>query len=196
MNLFDRYLENKPIKSSDLQLLAIGALCIACKYEEIYAPEIRDYKYISEYCYTTERILKMEYDILVTLNFDILHVSPLTFLKRFHHVSQGAFKSLYLAQFILESSLLEYKTIRFASSVRAAACLFISRKLLQLREIWPEELVICSGYSKESIEECIASFYHIIKLIPTLTLCSTKKKYADKKYFEVSKEYISKFRSC
>jgi len=179
-----------------LQLLGIGALFIACKYEEIYAPEIRDFKYISEYSYTTERILKMEYDILVTLNFEVLHVSPLVFLRRFHQVSQGAFKSLYLAQFILDSSLLEYKTIRFPSSVKAAACLFISRKLLQFKEVWPEELTICSGYTKENIEECIASFYHIIKLIPNLTLCSTKKKYADKKYFEISKEYVSKFRSC
>ncbi len=138
----------------------------------------------------------MEYDILVTLNFDILHVSPLIFLRRFHQVSQGAFKSLYLAQFILESSLLESKTIRFASSVKAAACLFISRKLLQFRDVWPEELIVCSGYTKESIDDCIATFYHIIKMIPGLTLHSTKKKYADKKYFEISKEYVSKIKNC
>jgi len=196
VNIFDRYLEKKNIKSSDLQLIAIGALCIACKYEEIYAPEIRDYKYISDYCFTTDRILKIEYDILVTLNFDILHVSPLVFLKRYHYVSQGAFKSLYLAQFILESSLLEYKTLKFSSSVKAAASLFISRNLLQFSDVWSEELIASSGYIKDDIDECITSFYSIIKLIPNLTLCASKKKYADKKYFEISKEYVAKFKKC
>jgi cyclin B len=196
VNLFDRFLEKKSFKSSDLQLIGIGALIIACKYEEIYAPEIRDFRFISENSFTPETILKMEYEILVTLDFDILHVSPLVFLKRFHQISQGAFKSLYLAQFILESSMLEYQTLRFTSSVRAAAALFISRKLLQIRDVWPEELVISSGHTKESLEECIASLYRIIKMIPSLTLCSTKKKYADKKYFEISKEYVAKFKNC
>ena len=175
-------------------MLGLGSLCIACKYEEIYAPEIRDYKFISDNTYSSERILKMEYDILVALDFDILHVSPLIFLKRFHVISQGAFKSLYLAQFILEISLLEFNTMVYPSSVKAASCLFISRTLLQCIEIWPDELIACSGYTVEDMEDCVTKFYEIIKLVPNLTLISTKKKYADKKYFEISKEYCAKFK--
>lgn len=194
INLFDRYLEKKQIKSSDLQLLGVAALCVACKYEEIYAPEIRDYRYISENCYSTQSILNMEYDLLVTLDFEILNVSPLIFLKRFHAISQGTFKSLYLAQFFLEISLLEYKTLKYPASIRAAACLYISRNMLQYSDLWSQELIACCTYSKEDIEECVMCFYSIIKLIPNITLCSTKKKYADKKYMEISKEYVTKVK--
>ena len=107
MNLFDSYLTKINVKSGDLQLVALGSLCIAAKYEEIYAPELRDYYYVSANTYTKERIIKMEYDILSTLNFDVLYVSPLIFLRRYHQITQSAFKSLFLAQFILEFSLMD-----------------------------------------------------------------------------------------
>lgn len=189
INLFDRYLGIKNLKAKDLQLAGIGALSIACKYEEIYAPEMRDYKYVCDNQYSIENILKIEYDILAALKFDLLHSSPLTFLKRYHFISQGAFKSLYLAQFILETSLLEYNMLEFSSSIKAATCLYLSRKLLQYEDVWPMELVVCTGYNEEQLEICIVRISMIISLIPNLTLTSTKKKYSDKKYFEISKEY-------
>ena len=39
-------------------------MLIASKYEEIYAPEIRDFIYMTDKAYTKEQVLKMERDIL------------------------------------------------------------------------------------------------------------------------------------
>jgi len=36
------------------------AMLLASKYEEIYAPEVRDFVYISDKAYSCEEILKME----------------------------------------------------------------------------------------------------------------------------------------
>ena len=40
-----------------LQLVAVAALLIASKYEEIYVPELSDFAYISDNAYTTKEIL-------------------------------------------------------------------------------------------------------------------------------------------
>jgi hypothetical protein len=40
---------------------------IAAKYEEIYAPEVNDFVYITDNAYTSGEMRKMELDILRTL---------------------------------------------------------------------------------------------------------------------------------
>ncbi len=52
-------------------------MLIATKYEEIYAPEVKDFVYISDNAYTSEQILSMEYNILKCLNFDVTTPSSL-----------------------------------------------------------------------------------------------------------------------
>lgn len=42
-------------------------MLIASKYEEIYAPEVRDFVYITDKAYTKEEILNMETEILCKL---------------------------------------------------------------------------------------------------------------------------------
>lgn len=46
-------------------------MLIACKYEEIYPPIVKDFVYITDNAYTKEEILEMEKSILETLDFDI-----------------------------------------------------------------------------------------------------------------------------
>lgn len=63
-------------------------MLIASKYEEIYAPEIRDFVYISDKAYTKEDILKMEFDILTSLDFEIVSASAYRFMERFTKVAE------------------------------------------------------------------------------------------------------------
>lgn len=60
VNMIDRYLEKTVIPRTKLQLIGVTAMLIASKYEEIYAPEVRDFVYITDRAYTKEEILKME----------------------------------------------------------------------------------------------------------------------------------------
>jgi G2/mitotic-specific cyclin-B, other len=52
VSLIDRYLEKIQIKRNNLQLVGVTAMLIATKYEEIYAPEVRDFVYITDNAYT------------------------------------------------------------------------------------------------------------------------------------------------
>ena len=82
--ILDRYLQHdvKKISRSKLQLVGVASMLIAAKYEEIYAPEVKDFVYITDRAYTERDILKMEIRILNTLNFDLGRPLPLHFLRR------------------------------------------------------------------------------------------------------------------
>ena len=43
-----------------MQLVGVAAMFISCKYEEIYAPEVKDFVYVCDKAYTKEEILLME----------------------------------------------------------------------------------------------------------------------------------------
>lgn len=56
INLIDRYLSIVSIKRNSLQLVGVTAMFIASKYEEIYAPEVRDFVYITDNAYSKTEI--------------------------------------------------------------------------------------------------------------------------------------------
>lgn len=87
VNLIDRYLSIQPIARQKLQLVGVTSMLIASKYEEIYAPEVKDFVYITDKAYTKEDILKMEASILANLDFSICVPSSYRFLERFSKVT-------------------------------------------------------------------------------------------------------------
>lgn len=48
VSTIDRYLSLADVHRSKLQLVGVTAMLIACKYEEIYPPEVRDFVYITD----------------------------------------------------------------------------------------------------------------------------------------------------
>ena len=85
-DLLFRYLQievgSGTVTRSKLQLVGVAAMLVAAKYEEIYAPEVKDFVYITDRAYTEKEILKMEIKILSVLNFDLGRPLPLHFLRR------------------------------------------------------------------------------------------------------------------
>ncbi|XP_024047212.1 G2/mitotic-specific cyclin S13-7 isoform X2 [Citrus clementina] len=51
VNILDRYLSMKTVNRRELQLVGISSMLIACKYEEIWAPQVNDFICISDYAY-------------------------------------------------------------------------------------------------------------------------------------------------
>ena len=64
VNLIDRYLEKEQVNRQKLQLVGVTAMLIACKYEEIYPPIVKDFVYITDNAYTKEEILQQERKML------------------------------------------------------------------------------------------------------------------------------------
>jgi G2/mitotic-specific cyclin-B, other len=58
-------------------------MLIASKYEEIWAPELRDFIFISDKAYTRDQILQMEKVMLNTLSFNLTVPTAYNFLGRF-----------------------------------------------------------------------------------------------------------------
>merc|ERR1711936_1129901 len=82
--ILDRFLQDTAckIERKQLQLVGVAAMFIASKYEEMYAPEIGDFVYITDRAYTEPQIREMEMKILSTLSFDLGRPLPLHFLRR------------------------------------------------------------------------------------------------------------------
>jgi len=83
VNCIDRFLTIKQVSRQKLQLVGVASLLIACKYEEIYPPALKEFVTICDHAYTTNQILDMEADILVSLDFKLTHTSAYRFLERF-----------------------------------------------------------------------------------------------------------------
>lgn len=64
-NIIDRYLGIKPTQRDELQCVGVSALLLACKYEEIYFPEISDFQEITDNAFSKQEILKKESEILL-----------------------------------------------------------------------------------------------------------------------------------
>jgi len=118
INLIDRYFSTQTeIKKSDVQLVAVAALVIATKYEEIYPPTVKDFIYVSSNAYTRPQILLMEKGILFGLQFQISETSPYRFLERYSKIAQTDSVLFYLAQYLLELALLDSKMAQYPSSL-------------------------------------------------------------------------------
>ena len=82
----DRYLSLKQIEKSTLHILGVTALYISTKYEEIYPPDLVEFLTVSENKFAIRDVVKMEFKVLKTLEFDLTNPSPYRFLERFHRL--------------------------------------------------------------------------------------------------------------
>uniref|UniRef100_A0A3Q2CZ77 G2/mitotic-specific cyclin-B2 n=1 Tax=Cyprinodon variegatus TaxID=28743 RepID=A0A3Q2CZ77_CYPVA len=71
--ILDRFLQVQPVSRRKLQLVGVTAMLVACKYEEMYSPEVGDFAYITDDAFSKPQILEMEQLVLRR----ILKASPL-----------------------------------------------------------------------------------------------------------------------
>lgn len=197
INIIDRYLEknsNYPLRK--YQLVGVTAMLIASKYEEIYAPEIRDFLHITRKMFSYEDVIEIENKILSTLKFDLLTASPYTFLVRFHLISGDNMTLFYLSQLFLELSLLSYDVMRNKNSLKASCALYLARKCERINssnkdKVWSNELKFFSGYDETDLRGCIRSIYDVVKKVDAKfkegKVNAIIEKFKAKEYLEVSK---------
>ena len=185
VNLMDRFLSHNKINKNEYHLLGISALLIACKYEEIYAPEIRDFVHICDKVFSKQQIIKMELNILTSLNFDILTVSPFRFLERFYIACETDQKSFFLSQYFLELALVDNR-LNYPSSMKAISALIISRKILKIIPDFPKILQKVSGYPYEMLRNTIKDLCCIISAANNSQMNAVKIKFSNINFMEVA----------
>ena len=191
VNLIDRYLEKVTILRSKLQLVGVSSMLIACKYEEIYAPEIKDFVYITDKAYSKEEILQMEGNILSVLEFNLTFNSSLNFLERYANLLHLDEKMMMLGRYMLELTLVEYKMIKYPQSTIACSALYLINKI-QKAEGWPEIIAKSSRYSEMELKQCTKEMFSILQNVEKTNLQAVRKKFGLPKFLEISKHVQEK----
>lgn len=129
-NVIDRFLSVHTVERQKLQLIGISSLFIASKYEEIYAPEVGDLSYITDYAYKKKEILDMEGTILSKLQFDVTVTYAYELMHRWGKIARCSKKLMALAEMMLDCSVLDYDlSVNELPSKIAAAALYLSLNL-------------------------------------------------------------------
>ena len=185
VNLIDRYLEKNETNRAKLQLVGVTAMFIACKYEEIYPPDLKDFVYITDGAYVKADVLKMEYKMLKSLDFNITFPTQWSIFEVYRKKLDLNEKTFKLAWFLMELCLINYKSLKFKMSVLAASAILIATKTLGVyRNYWFNKNI---GIDEKKLEECCKEMYDFYTYNSSHNLQAIRKKFASPKFDEVSK---------
>ena len=194
VNIMDRYLAQVNILKSKLELVGVTVLFIACKYEEITPPEIKEFQYIGEKIYSKDEIVDMEGKILVALSIELSIISPLRFLERYGRLALFDDKNFFLAKYLLEIALMDYKMLRYPPSQIVCATIFLINKNLNKDPCWSDNLARSCKYSDLQLRSCLIDLFDSIQsATKSSSYQAIKKKYTLPKYGEVTKIVIDKY---
>lgn len=194
VSIMDRYMQSYTgsVNRSSLQLVGVAAMLIASKYEEIYAPEVKDFVYITDKAYTQEQIMKMELNILNGIKFQLGRPLPLHFLRRASKAEGVEAVTHTLAKYIMELSLKEYSLAHVNPSQLAAAALALSMRLLEpgtssMKEVWSDMLKHYTRYTLPTLLPTIQTLATVLYAAPNSKLTSVFQKYSNKKFMKISR---------
>ncbi|XP_070606016.1 LOW QUALITY PROTEIN: cyclin-A1 [Erythrolamprus reginae] len=186
VNYLDRFLSCMSVLRGKLQLVGTAAMLLAAKYEEIYAPEVEEFVYITDDTYSKKQLLRMEHLLLKVLAFDLtvptVNQSSFNTYQR-HSVS---LKTENFARYIAELSLLEADPfLKYLPSQMAAAAYCLANYTVN-RHFWPETLAAFTGYSLSEIVPCLSDLHKACLDAPHQQQQAIREKYKLTKYMQVS----------
>lgn len=144
VKIVDRYLSQKSIRKVQIQLLGGSAMLISSKMDERVPPSLDEFVYICDNAYDKAEFIKMERNILETLDFDLSMPLSYSFLRRYCRSIDMEMREMTLARFILECSLMEYSMVGMRESHVAAAALLLALDVLGKE--WNDTLTYYTGY--------------------------------------------------
>ena len=187
VNLIDRYLSMETVSKEKLQLVGVTCMLIASKYEEIYAPIVNDFVYITDNAYTKSEILRMERKIISTLNFDLQITSSFRFVERFAWVLEAEPLFLNLSKYFLELALLDYSMVATKPSLLAASALYLALKMAKVNTNWIEPLLENCNHPEADVRVCAKQLFLLFTKAKTSSLQAVRKKVSMPKFGEVAK---------
>ena len=178
--IIDTYLSLVEITRAKLQLLGIASLLIACKSQEIYYPQLNEFIDITDGAYAKHELIDMEKKVLKILDFNI--VAPTA--NDFYNIITKAFcfdqKQFYLGKYFLESSLIDYRMIKYSSSVIGVSCAYIVMKFFGIDnyKILYKNEVVKENCPQKVIKEAARDICFLVKNLSQSTLKAVKDKYS------------------
>lgn len=186
VKLVDMFLSKIMVKRDKLQLLGTTAMYLAAKYDERCPPVIDDFCYICDDAYPQKDVIKMEMQILKTLDFDIGVPLSYRFLRRYARCTKLDMETLTLARYILETSLTDYDFIDVRDSMIASACLMLARSIKEEDTLWNPTLEHYSGYKQADLTDLCQRLFNVIQN-PHANLKTIRAKYSHNVFYSVAK---------
>ncbi|CEO96242.1 hypothetical protein PBRA_004913 [Plasmodiophora brassicae] len=176
VNILDRYLSIRQIKRTRLQLIGSTALFVACKYEEMYAPEVEDFVYVSDRAFTRDDVLLCESEFCMALGFWFSIPTPFHFAQRFVQVASFDERNALFASYLMELTLLEYSFVQYPPSVIAASAVYLTTYFDG--QPWADHLVQHTRYVYQDMRTCVKEMYALLAAGKLSN--SVQKKYSSK----------------
>lgn len=184
--IIDRFLQVHEVSRNKLQLVGVTSMLVASKYEEMYAPEIADFVYITDNAYSKSDIRKMEILILKTLEFNLGKPLPLHFLRRNSKAGQVDPTKHTLAKYLMELTITDYESVQYTPSQIAAGALCLSIRTLDGDGDWSDTLHHYSNYSEENLAPVMRRMATLIMKSENSKLQAIRTKYSTSKFNKIS----------
>ena len=130
VNLVDRYLATKQgaaTSLSNLQLVGVTALLVACKVEEVSVPVVTEFAWVTDDTYSPRQIRAMEQKLLQVLGWNLTPALPTTFLDLiFKKLEVNDAKHAERSLDYLKQGLLDSNTSSMLPSLQATAAVYLS----------------------------------------------------------------------
>ncbi|XP_048037579.1 cyclin-A1 [Megalobrama amblycephala] len=182
VNYLDRFLSCMSVLRGKLQLVGTAAVLLAAKYEEVYPPEVDEFVYITDDTYTKKQLLRMEQHLLRVLAFDMTAPTVHQFLMQYTLEEQICARTVNLALYLSELSLLEVDPfVQYLPSKTAAAAYCLANYTLN-GALWPENLYAFTGYSLAVISPCLKELHKLHLGAASRPQQAIQEKYKSSKY--------------
>ena len=157
--------ETKNIKRSIFQLVGLGCLLIASKYNEVDKTiYIVDISRICKKIYMRKEIIEMEEKILFAIDFNVILPTSYIFICRYLKNADLTITQQQKAKYICLQLLSEYLSSEYLPSEIAAAAIYIVRdeNYFEGYITWTDDLIKITGYYEKDIRNLS---YHIENLL-------------------------------
>lgn len=187
ISIIDRYLATHTITKSKLQLVGVTAMLLASKYEEMYAPEVRDFAYITDNTYKSAEIRVTERQMLKDLDYSLGNPLPLHFLRRNSRAADATPEMHTMAKFLMELCLPDFSMLEYVPSLQAASALYLSIRIYGAGD-WSPTLQHYSTYSESQIMPCVRKMAKLVTAMASSKQQAIRNKYSSSKFLRIAKE--------
>lgn len=163
-------------------------MLIASKYEDIWAPEVKDFVFISDKAYDKKEILQMEKKMLKALGYNLTLPTSYQYLARLLKAANVHYNknvALFVA-YCAELCLLDYSMLKYSSSETAAAIMYVAMVAHKQSDPYPTNLMRHAFQTKESILHVAKDVVQLVQKAPNGSLKAIVKKYSNPKFMEAS----------
>ena len=181
IQILDRYLTVKSIRLSQMQLLGLTVLFLACKYEEIYSPDLNELLLTTDNVFLKEQVVTLEKDILKMLDFAITKPNSLKFFYRFSEVFDITGSLFSFGMYLLELSF-DHRVVKFKPSVIATAATCLTHILFHKDSCKVRSILRIDG----EIRACANEMLKCLEFARENPLKSVWDKYSKRKQFCVA----------